>query len=1711
MGIALNKTTPTESSVYSDYAWSLIKGADGVPGAPGSDGVTTYTWVKYGTSAAGAGLSDDPTGKTYIGLAFNKTTATESTVATDYTWSLIQGPAGSTGATGVGITSVTPYFQQTAAAASAPALPTASPPPAPWTSTEPAYAANTALWRTERILYTNSTFAYTAVSKVSSYAAAAVAQATADGKNQIIYSTSDATGTTFVTGDTWRKVTTLGAGGKIIKEWTFTSGAWQTKVYSGLTLTDLDAGSITTGFLDVANRIQAGSLVIGQINTLQSTLDAKAGQDYVQSRATDLVTNGTGLLGDNTNFSGFVIDKTDAPIGPALSFDVNPAGVAATKFVDEYLPVDTSKKYKFSFQAKQKGTTAGGYMYSGVAAFDAYKLQLSPQYTMYQPNTLTTLAVQLNPGDTTITIATPATPFYGSAGKNAGASTHFRSIIWWDYVDQGGKVWAPETYSRNWSGSNYWADGGITGNVITLNAPYVGPVRPVGTKLSNGSSGGTYMYGGAVNSVVPKDWTAYSATITGIATNGASPSFATGWPAGTSFARIIWLTDRTSVGASDTLSKHSVASVSLSDASAAQATADAVTTLTDGWRYTGTTEINGGSIRTDTIDVIKLKAGSTFTQDLNVANTFTLGTATLDGLIKSYGYTDAGTSGFKLAKSGLVIKGTGNVVDGATIPTNTIDVNSIKTSTLTATTINLGATGVINVDSTGSIKSNNYALNSTGYKLSNTGLEINDGSIDAKVLKTNTAIIGDLTVGQSGGASGTIKSYDYVAGSAGWKIGKNLFEINNGSIAAAALNIQQGQNIVPPAYADFEFVPSFYNSNLLVSSNATATIMTSGARFNKQYLSLRTNTAAAASVTLGTLTTDYNIPVEAGQTYIVSAWLKTGSVATATYFYPRWSTGVQGSGMYLGILPANGSWQRISSVLTVPAGVTAMNIFVYSSTTTIGAGFDIDGVQVEIKEGALNSPSTWTPPSMTSVDGGIIRTGEIRSNTNVTVNSVSQPAWSINMSGNAQFGDALVRGKMLVGQSGADVDAGQSYIASGNYVANTTGWKIDSSGNTEFNSGMYRGLLGAKVVKAGNIDVGAIDAENIKLGVFNKNLVRDPSFEETYSIDTASTSNYDKWRIIDQTVGTGGTVSAVRYASPRSGAWALKLATSTVGSPTNQIQVYSPNIAVTPGQTYVLSINAAKLTSATVRFYVRIAGGSTQDLTEYPASSPGTQIPFSGEDGATFLENQDLTNAGDPADPNAFDNFTGQFTVPAGVNWVAVRVFNWSPSSGTALVVDDVSVIPLGTGATELTSAGLRLFGPDGTEVASFVANRPNYFTVIKDGVNVATVDDSGDAAFNNGRFSGDLSVGGAPLIGPAYEDYSPGQNSPISPLSVIEQLPWGLVQWGGKYSNSGATNTTTGIGIMEIAVQILRGRMYKLCTSPLRVRSSVAGDAVEVRVHVEYGTYLNEDSFPAQPQVTSTQLCRVPISTIDNVQGEAITLNKLVQWGFADGDTITHAYNARLLLTVARVAGTGNVFVNGSSDDPIEFWLEDIGPARNSGGSDNDGGGGVIYQPAPKKTYVKTFRSTSAATYKGSGAKRTDTTDVVQGYDSYNGNGKGLWIFPTMTGYIGGSAVINKIEIYAYANHWYYNSGGTARIYAHNYSGAPGSSPSMSYVTQSTGWPKPGGRWVTLPNVGGLYNSFHDGTLKGFGMGPGPSTSKTYYGRFNGGTAALIRVTYTK
>ncbi|MGD6778843.1 phage tail spike protein [Sutcliffiella horikoshii] len=89
IGLA-NTTSATAPTGYTSYTWSLFKGpqgSDGVEGPKGSDGQTTYTWVRYADDEYGGNMSDTPAGKRYIGLAFNKTTATESSSASAYSWS----------------------------------------------------------------------------------------------------------------------------------------------------------------------------------------------------------------------------------------------------------------------------------------------------------------------------------------------------------------------------------------------------------------------------------------------------------------------------------------------------------------------------------------------------------------------------------------------------------------------------------------------------------------------------------------------------------------------------------------------------------------------------------------------------------------------------------------------------------------------------------------------------------------------------------------------------------------------------------------------------------------------------------------------------------------------------------------------------------------------------------------------------------------------------------------------------------------------------------------------------------------------------------------------------------------------------------------------------------------------------------------------------------------------------------------------------------------------------------------------------------------------------------------------------------------------------------------------------------------------------------------------------------------------------------------
>ncbi|WP_125240660.1 hypothetical protein [Brevibacterium aurantiacum] len=81
--------------------------------------------------------------------------------------------------------------------------------------------------------------------------------------------------------DTWVKLTSLGSGGREIGRFRWNGNVWVTHKVDGAVLSNVDAATITTGFLDVVNRIRAGSILADKLivasgaNVIPSNPDPK--------------------------------------------------------------------------------------------------------------------------------------------------------------------------------------------------------------------------------------------------------------------------------------------------------------------------------------------------------------------------------------------------------------------------------------------------------------------------------------------------------------------------------------------------------------------------------------------------------------------------------------------------------------------------------------------------------------------------------------------------------------------------------------------------------------------------------------------------------------------------------------------------------------------------------------------------------------------------------------------------------------------------------------------------------------------------------------------------------------------------------------------------------------------------------------------------------------------------------------------------------------------------------------------------------------------------------------------------------------------------------------------------------------------------------------------------------------------------------------------
>ena len=219
------------------------------------------------------------------------------------------------------------------------------------------------------------------------------------------------------------------------------------------------------------------------------------------SRGEQLVTNGSGIIGDNTNFSNLVFDGAKAN-SSAGSF--TRTGAYKVIVSDDFFPVNANEKYKFEFDMMSQSNA--GTMYAMLLFYDVDKKEIVASNHMYYAASLTTLTRDLKAGDTVIYLAD------ASGYKTYGTSGHLRALIFWDYKNSFGYLYPPETYSKNYIDGAWTDDSAIdkTNNIITLAKAYTGPTRPAGTYVSQGSSGSTYKYSGIIGSKVPVEWTHYT-------------------------------------------------------------------------------------------------------------------------------------------------------------------------------------------------------------------------------------------------------------------------------------------------------------------------------------------------------------------------------------------------------------------------------------------------------------------------------------------------------------------------------------------------------------------------------------------------------------------------------------------------------------------------------------------------------------------------------------------------------------------------------------------------------------------------------------------------------------------------------------------------------------------------------------------------------------------------------------------------------------------------------------------------------------------------------------------------------------------------------------------------------------------------------------------------------------------------------------------------
>jgi hypothetical protein len=261
----------------------------------------------------------------------------------------------------------------------------------------------------------------------------------------------------------------------------------------------------------------------------------------------------------------------------------------------------------------------------------------------------------------------------------------------------------------------------------------------------------------------------------------------------------------------------------------------------------------------------------------------------------------------------------------------------------------------------------------------------------------------------------------------GWELSNNALDIKNGTISAATLLIGgTGTNLMPPAYADFEYETAGYTDptrsfHVTVIGTATRSIDVAAKAIGGYGLQFVT-TAANSGVQLARNGTTYNIPLSPNTEYILSFYARqtSGSAKTLNVLINQ-DVGGTIVATAQSILTSTATRYQVTFTTGGSANRANLSFTAASATATT---WGLDGVMVEQKLGASATPSAFNVGTLSKIDGGSISAQTINAD--------------VFMSGTSIITD------LIIGTGGL--------IQSQNYSANTSGFKVaGDAGSAEFN------------------------------------------------------------------------------------------------------------------------------------------------------------------------------------------------------------------------------------------------------------------------------------------------------------------------------------------------------------------------------------------------------------------------------------------------------------------------------------------------------------------------------------------------------------------------------------------------------------------------------------------------------------------------------------